>query len=166
MKKNLLDAIIYNASIAAIYVVVTLITYPISYRGIQFRFAEILMIFVFFRKEYSFGLTIGCLISNLMSPLGIIDIAFGTFATLLSCILMMFSKHLIVAISFPVIINALLVGLELYIVFTESFLFSALTVGLGELVVMIVGYIIFMIGKKKKSYFTFLRFNQNLDFKF
>ena len=54
MKKNMLDAIIYNASIAAIYVVVTLITYPISYRGIQFRFAEILMIFAFFRKEYGF----------------------------------------------------------------------------------------------------------------
>ncbi|MGM9873388.1 MAG: QueT transporter family protein [Bacilli bacterium] len=166
MKKNLLDAIVYNASIAAIYVVVTLITYPISYRGIQFRFAEILMIFCFFRKEYAFGLTIGCMISNLMSPLGIIDIAFGTIATLLSCILMMYSKHLLVAISFPVIINAILVGLELLIVFQEPFFISLLTVGLGELVVLVVGYILFMCFKKKKTCYKFLRFNQNLDFKF
>lgn len=166
MKKNMLDAIIYNASIAAIYVVVTLITYPISYRGIQFRFAEILMIFAFFRKEYGFGLTIGCMISNLMSPLGIIDVFFGTLATLISCILMMYSKHLLVAISFPVIVNALLVALELLIVFNEPFLLSVLTVGLGELVVMIVGYIIFMAFKKKKAHYKFLRFNQNLDFKF
>lgn len=41
-------SIISNGIIAAVYVVLTYITYTISFLGLQFRFAEILVLLCFF----------------------------------------------------------------------------------------------------------------------
>lgn len=158
--------IAYNGIIAALYVILTLVTYPISFLGIQFRIAEILILLCFFRKDYCIGLTIGCFISNLFSQIGLIDAAFGTAATLLSCILIMFSKHLAIAVIFPIVFNAFIVGTELYLFVEAEFWISVGYVAIGEAVVMIVGYIIFMIFKKKSSFHKLIRSTQNVDFKF
>ena len=157
--------IVFNGLLAAFYVVVTIIAAPISFNAIQFRVSEILVLFCFFNKKNAFGLTLGCLIANLVSPLGIMDVAFGTLATLLACLGIIFSKRLIIAIIFPVIANGLIVGAELAIL-GEPFWFSCLTVALGELGVMILGYTFFMLIKRNKNFLLAMRANQNIDFKF
>ena len=86
MRKITTKDIVSNALIAALYVVLTLITYPISFLGIQFRFAEILVLLCFFRKDYSIGLIIGCAIANLASSIGLVDVGFGTAATVVACV--------------------------------------------------------------------------------
>ncbi len=159
--------IAYNGIIAALYVVLTLITYPFSFMGIQFRVAEILILLVFFRKDYAVGLCIGCALANLFSSIGMIDVAFGTLATLLSCLVLMFVKYLWVGALAPVVFNAFIVAAELYwfVDAETSFWFYALTVGIGELAVMIVGYILFMLLKRNEGFMKLIRAKQNLDFK-
>ena len=98
--RDIIQEISFNALIATVYVVITVLVTPLSYGPIQLRFSEILVLFCFFNKRYGTGLTLGCLIANLFSPLGFIDVLFGTLATALACLGIMFSKWLILAIVF------------------------------------------------------------------
>ena len=165
MKRISTNDIVFNALIAALYVVLTILTYPISYLGIQFRFAEILVLLCFWRKDYSVGLVIGCAIANLASSIGLVDVGFGTLATLIACVGIMFSKWLAIACLFPIAANAFIVGFELYQFLGLPFWLSVGQVALGEAVVMIVGYILFMILKRRKTFFESIRANQNIAFK-
>jgi uncharacterized membrane protein len=144
MKKNKYLDLIEISVIAALYVVLTIVVQPISFREIQFRLSEILMLLVFYNRKYSVSLILGCLIANLWSPYLLWDMIFGTLATALSCLFMVKSKSLIVASIWPTIFNALIVGAEIAILSDISYLFCILTVGFGELVVVTVfGTIVF-----------------------
>ena len=165
MRKITTKDIVSNALIAALYVVLTLITYPISFLGIQFRFAEILVLLCFFRKDYSVGLIIGCAIANLASSIGLVDVGFGTAATVVACVCIMFCKHLAIACIFPVVANAFVVGFELYQFLGLPFWLSVGEVAIGEFTVMVVGYILYMILKRRPWFFTTIRANQNIAFK-
>ena len=88
MKNNIkLKMVVKLSVVAAIYVALTLSLYPLSYGAIQFRLSEALMMLIAYNPIYSISLIIGCLISNLASPMGTIDIVFGTLATVVSCIM-------------------------------------------------------------------------------
>ena len=87
-----------------------------------------------------------------------------TERTLIACIGIMFSKHLLVAIAFPVVVNAFIIAGELYF-FGEPYWLSVLTVGAGELIVMIIGYFVIMMIRNPKL-LKAIKANQNLDFKF
>ena len=165
MKNERIKIIVSNALIAALYVVLTLIGYPISFLGIQFRFAEILVLLCFWRKDYAIGLIVGCAIANLASAIGIVDVGFGTLATVLACLGIIFMKRLAIAAIFPVVSNAFIVGFELWKFLGCPFWLSVGEVALGEATVMIVGYILFMVLRKKPRFFTMINANQNLDFK-
>lgn len=154
-------SIIWNAIIASLYIVLTIIN-PFSFGNIQFRISEILVLLVFFRKDYIIGLVIGCMIANFMSPMGWVDVIFGTVATTLALCGVMYSKKLYIAAIFPVVLNGLIVGLELYLVFKLPFVLSALQVALGELVVMIVGVVIFTGLKRDKEFMEMIGANQNI----
>ena len=165
MKKINERDIALNGVTAALYVVITFLGAPIAYGAIQFRISEILVLLCFFNRKLSIGLVVGCLISNMASPMALIDVPFGTLATLVACLGIMFSKHLIVAILFPVISNAFIVAAELTTI-GEPYWLSVLTVGAGELAVMIAGYIIFMLLKRRKSFFDLIKATRNTEFKF
>ena len=154
-----------NAIIAALYAILTIVLSPIAYGAIQFRFSEILVLLCFFNRKYIYGLTLGCFIANCFSPTAPLDMPFGTTATFIACLCIILCKHLVVAIWFPVIVNALLVGYELTF-YGEPFWMSAPFVALGELAVMVVGYIFFIFIKKNKGFMKAIRANQNTDFKF
>ena len=157
--------IIANSLIAAIYIVLTMITYPFSYMGIQFRVAEIMVLLCFFRKDYAFGLVIGCAIANLPSAIGLVDVGFGSLATLIACLGIMFMKNLGIACLFPVVSNAFIVGFELWKFLGLPFWISVGEVAAGEFAVMVVGYIFFMLIKRRKGFFETIRANQNIEFK-
>ena len=71
--KNIKDLVLY-ASVAAIYIVLTMLLGGLSFGPIQFRIAEALVLLCFFNKKYFYPLTLACLISNFMSPFGIYDV--------------------------------------------------------------------------------------------
>jgi len=143
--------IAFAGVVAALYAALTIVIAPISYGPIQFRLAEALCILPFFFPVTALGLFIGCVIANLFSPYGILDIIAGSVASLLSALLTMrlgrMKKGTIaikaIACFPPVLLNALIIGAVIAWSITngeEAFWFAfavnGLQVGLGQLVVM------------------------------
>ena len=94
-RKKTIRLLAANGIIAALYMVLTLITQPIAYSYMQFRVSEFLCLLVFFNPWYTPGLTLGCLLANLFSTVGPIDIALGTAATLIACLLMILCSRFV-----------------------------------------------------------------------
>jgi uncharacterized membrane protein len=129
--------------IAAVYAVMSLCSsvFGIAYGPIQCRFSEALTVLPFFMPEAIPGLFIGCLVTNLMSTVGPLDIIFGSLATLLAAVWTRKMPVKLLAPLPPVLCNAVIIGamISWYEVgFTEgfwsAFAFNAFTVGLGEAV--------------------------------
>lgn len=143
-----------GAVIAALYAVLTYVAAALNlaYGPVQFRFSEALTVLPVFTPAAIPGLALGCLLSNLASPLGPVDWVFGTAATLLAAILarlvskIQIKKVPVLAPLPPVLCNALIVGFEIACLSDAggfglanfslvAFLSGALSVGIGELVV-------------------------------
>ena len=147
--------------ISALYVVLTVMN-PFSYNMIQFRISEILMLLCFFRKDYSYALIVGCFVSNLFSEIMLYDIIFGTFATVISCIVINNTKNIYIAGIAPVVFNGLIVGAELSIAFQTPYFLNVFWVSLGELVVMIIGILAFLKLKNNTVFMELIKANRNI----
>lgn len=143
-----------GAVIAAIYAVLTYVAAAmnLAYGQVQFRFSEALTILPVFTPAAIPGLALGCFISNLASPLGIVDWIFGTAATLIAALgtravsSFRIKELPVLAPLPPVLVNAAIVGLEVSCLSQAgtfawanfswiAFGAGALSVGLGQLVV-------------------------------
>ncbi|MGD9604877.1 MAG: QueT transporter family protein [Bacilli bacterium] len=155
--------LIKMALVASIYVVLT-IWNPLSYSEIQFRISEVLVLLCFFRKEYIYALTIGCIIANIFSPLGIIDIVLGSLATFISCLFIIISRNLFVASLFPVIFNALIVGFELNFVLHLPLITTIISVALGEFaVVSVIGVLLFRKLGQNKGFLELIEAKERVE---
>ncbi len=162
MKTMTLRTITDNALVAATYVALTLLTSSFAYLGVQFRIAEILILLCFFRKDFIYGLCLGTLVANALGPLGIYDVLFGTLATFVSAFLVSRMKNLIVASLFPVVLNGLVVGAELYFLLGLPFWLNAGLVAVGEFaVVSLVGVGLFSILRRNRKFLEAIRAEQN-----
>src|SRR5574344_771914 len=126
--------IVENACLAALYFVLTIALGDFSYNAIQFRVSEVLVLLCFWRPDFALGLTLGCLLSNVFSPIAW-DMLFGTLATLISCLLVSYaSPKFFVSMLYPILCNALIVGWELtfFEISPIGFWLNALYVGAGE----------------------------------
>lgn len=157
MKKNeKLLGLAKGGIVAALYVAVTLVFAPISYGSIQFRISEIFNNLAVFNKRYIWALTIGCAIANCFSPLGIVDVIFGSLGTLLmtglSYLLSRHVKSTTGKLVIAIIVCTLMtwtVALELKYVNHLPFWPTYLTVAIGEFVSMVVGaFVIGIISKR------------------
>ena len=79
--------IAHGAIIAAVYVVLCIIFQPISYGAIQFRIAEALTIMPLFTPAAIPGLFVGCILANIIGQGVIMDVIFGSLATLIGAVL-------------------------------------------------------------------------------
>ena len=136
-----------SAVIAALYAVLTYAAAAmnLAFGAVQFRFSEALTVL----PAAIPGLAVGCLISNLASPLGVVDWVFGTLATLLAGIFSYLVRNIrwkeipVLAPLPPVIFNALIVGFEVacladngtFAFSLAGFIAGAVSVGIGELIV-------------------------------
>lgn len=108
MKTNYLTQ---AALIAAVYAVLTMPFAAISTGAVQVRISEVLTILPYFTPAAIPGLAIGCLISNIfISQFGMIDIVFGTMATLIAAMISYKLPKKLVPIP-PILVNAVIVGL-------------------------------------------------------
>ena len=82
-KKETVYFIVQAAAIAAVYVVVTGMILPIAFGPVQFRISEALCVLPYFTPAAIPGVTIGCLLSNILYGSAALDIVFGTLATLI-----------------------------------------------------------------------------------
>lgn len=72
--------------IAALYVALTFVFAPISFGAVQVRIAEALTILPLFTPAAIPGLFVGCLIGNFLGGGIVVDVIFGSIATLLGAI--------------------------------------------------------------------------------
>ncbi|CEQ30186.1 citrulline cluster-linked gene [[Clostridium] sordellii] len=155
---NKTKKLVMTSLVAAIYAVLTLVLGAISYGPIQFRIAEIMVLLAFIKKDYIWGLTIGCFLANVIGPYGAPDIVFGTTATFLSVYaiyltgkVMKGKKYaILIASIWPTLINAVIIGFMLNIFVGMPLILSMIQVGFGEFVVItIIGVPLYkIIGKK------------------
>ena len=127
--------------IAAIYTVMSLLSsvFGIAYGPIQCRFSEALTVLPFFLPEAIPGLFIGCIVTNLMSTVGPLDLVLGSLATLLAAIWTSRVRNKWMAPLPPVLCNAVIIGAMITwyeVGFTDAFwgmfAFNALTVGKAD----------------------------------
>ena len=76
-----------GALIAALYVVLTMIFAPISFGPMQVRIAEMLTILPLFTAAAVPGLFVGCVLGNLLGGAVLLDVIFGSLATLIGAAL-------------------------------------------------------------------------------
>lgn len=140
------------ATVAAVYVAMTLILGDFSFGPIQMRVSEVLMLLCFFNKKYGYGLIFGCALANCFSSLGLIDVLMGTVATALAVLGIIWSKKLVVAAIWTPLFNGLIIGFELYWVLGLPFILTSLQVFLGEAIAMIISVSLFTILRKNKGF--------------
>lgn len=155
---NKTKKLVMTSLVAAIYAVLTLVLGAISYGPIQFRIAEIMVLLAFIKKDYIWGLTIGCFLANVIGPYGVPDIVFGTTATFLSVYAIYLTGKamkgkkyaILIASIWPTLINAVIIGFMLNIFVGMPLILSMIQVGFGEFVVItIIGVPLYkIIGKK------------------
>ena len=153
MKSPVLRSITTAALIAALYVLLTVAFAPLSFGHLQFRASELLTVLACFTPTAIPGLTVGCLLSNIASPLPL-DMVFGTLATLLAAISayvfrsFTFKGRPLLSIYCPVPINGLVVGAELCLLYNGRmaigyWLTMSLWVAMGEGVVCTAALVLF-----------------------
>lgn len=132
MNKN--RYLVHAAFIAAVYAVLTIALAPISYGQIQIRFSEALTVLPFFTPAAIPGLFVGCIVANFFGPGGILDVVFGSAATLIAAFMSykMPMKWLVPLP--PVIFNGVIIGYLLHYLFQLPLLVTMGWVALGELV--------------------------------
>ena len=122
------------AVIAAIYVVLILLFQPFSFGEIQVRVAEALTVLPFFTPAAIPGVTIGCLIGNLIGG-NVMDMIFGTLATLIgAAVSYAVRKNQYLVPLPPIVSNALIIPWVLKYAYELPFSipFLMLTVSIGE----------------------------------
>ena len=152
--------ICYAAIIAAMYVVLTYLAKLLGLDSgmIQVRFSEMLCILPMFTSAAIPGLTVGCLLANLLGGAVALDIIFGPIATLIGAIgTYLLRKRKWLAPLPPVLANTVIVpfvfaygyGLEMAIPF------MMLTVGIGEIIsIYVLGKLLyFALQKRAKGIF-------------
>ena len=125
----------YGAMIAALYVVLTMPFASFAFGVVQFRFAEALTILPFFTPAAIPGLTIGCLLANLLAGAPLLDVIFGSLATLIGAWLSYQLRHRKWLVCLPPILsNTLIIPWVLQIAYgaPEAIPYLMFTVGLSE----------------------------------
>ena len=131
------------ALVAALYAVLSYFgnIFGLTFGPVQCRFSEALCVLPFLFPCTAPGLFVGCLITNLMSTVGPLDIIFGSLATLLAALWTAHMPHRLLAPLPPVICNGVIIGAMItwYEVgfgpaFWGLFLFNGISVAVGELI--------------------------------
>lgn len=125
----------YAAAIAAVYVVLVMALAPISFGPVQFRVAEALCVLPFFTPAAVPGLFLGCFLSNLLCGSAMLDVVFGSLATLIGAVgsyLLRGQKRLVCLP--PILSNTVIIPWVLRYAYgsTDMIPFAMLTVGIGE----------------------------------
>lgn len=148
MKGSKILFIVQASVIAAIYVVLTIVaaSFDLASGAIQVRFSEALTILPFFTPAGIYGVTLGCLISNTITNANILDIVFGTLATLIGgigtwYIGVLYRKSKTAFLKFlapipPILANTIIVPYILVYAYRmpDAISFLMLTVGIGEVI--------------------------------
>ena len=132
------------AVIAALYAALSLLsnTLGLTFGPVQLRVSEALTLLPFLFPGATWGLFVGCIVTNIISPYGMLDMIFGSLATLLAGFLTAKAPNRHLAILPPVVCNMLIISAVIAwqetgfsAAFGPLFGYHALTIGLGQAIV-------------------------------
>ncbi|MBO5351753.1 MAG: QueT transporter family protein [Lachnospiraceae bacterium] len=139
-------SLVTAAMIAALYVVLSFAinAFGLASGAIQVRVSEALTILPYFTPSAIPGLAIGCLLFNLLSGAAILDVVFGTLATLLGAIGSYFAGKAAKKVKWakflvpvpPVLTNAFIIPWVLKTAYglTDAYWYLFATIGIGEVI--------------------------------
>lgn len=152
----------YAGIMAALYVILTWFSALLGLSGmgaIQLRLSEALCVLPYFTAAAVPGVTIGCLLANLLTSAALPDIIFGTLATLLGAIgTRLLRRNRYLAILPPILSNTLIIPFVIryaYVDVSESLPFLFLTVGIGEILSVGVFGMILLVSLQKHRHRIF-----------
>lgn len=149
------------AVIAAMYVVLTFVSSSMGLASgeIQIRLSEMLCILPAFTPAAIPGLFLGCLLSNLLTGCTVIDIVFGSLATLIAAVLSYQLRNhkypLLITIP-PVVVNMLVVPFILKYSYGVPLPIPMMmaTVGIGQVIsCMVLGSVLYFALDKRRVIF-------------
>ena len=158
MKKFDVKTLTIGGAIAALYVVLTLVAnaFGLASGAIQVRLSEALTILPCFTPAAVPGLTVGCILANLVTGCAPWDVVFGSLATLIGAVgTYLLRKKPLLAWIPPVLSNAIIVPIVLQKVYgvPDSFWYLMLTVGAGEVIACgILGLLLYKALSKTKIF--------------
>ena len=105
--------------IAALYTAISVVIFPFASGAIQVRLSEGLTLLAVIFPEAIFGLSVGCMLSNLITGCAPLDVVFGTLITLVAAVLSFICTRkikrnilrILIGGIFPVMLNAFLLPL-------------------------------------------------------
>jgi uncharacterized membrane protein len=135
-----------SAVIAAAYAALSAISsmFGLAYGPVQFRLSEALCVLPRRYPSAVAGVFLGCLLTNILSPYGLLDLVVGSLTTLLAALWRSRCRTDVGAAVPPVLLNALFIGILIAWqetgsfaggAFFAAFAANAFSVGLGQAVV-------------------------------
>lgn len=147
------------ACIAALYVVLSYLAYcfGLSSGAVQLRLSEALTLLPYYTASAVPGVTIGCLITNLITGGNVWDVVFGTLATLIGAVgtRLLRKKSVYLACIPPVAANTVIVPLVLRAAYGEGTPLPLLAAGVfaGEFIsCALMGTALCLALKKRATY--------------
>ena len=110
MRKSNIQQLTLAAMVAAVYFVLCYFgnIFQLTFGPVQVRLGEALTVLPFLFPAAAPGLALGCLLTNILSPYGPIDMVVGTLATAIAAFLSAKMPRWYLAALPPIVMNALL----------------------------------------------------------
>ena len=110
MRNSKVQKLVMAAMAAAVYFVLCYFgsIFQLTFGPVQVRLGEALTVLPFLFPATAPGLALGCLLTNILSPYGPIDMVVGTLATAIAAFLSMKMPRWYLAALPPIVMNALL----------------------------------------------------------
>lgn len=139
MKRKITQELTFAGLVAALYYVITVMSAPLSFGQVQCRISEVLL-FLCLRNRFAvWGYTVGCMLANLTSPLGIIDVVVGGGFNLVCGLVAYKTGRKFPAFLAGTIGNGIVVGAELKICYGLPMLESVFFVAVGQVIALTAG---------------------------
>ena len=145
-KQSNIKLLVTAAMIAALYVVLSFVSnaFGLASGAIQVRISEALTILPYFTVAAIPGVTIGCILFNLLSGAALLDVLFGGVASLIGAIISWYIGKAAKKINWmkylvpipPILSNAFIVPWVLKTAYglTDTYWYLFITVGIGEVI--------------------------------
>lgn len=145
MRNKAIKEITFAGLVAALYYVMSLLSAPLSFGQVQCRLSEVLL-FLCLRNRFAvWGYTIGCMLTNLSSPLGIIDVVVGGGYNLVCGLVAYKTGKKLPAFFTATVGSGVVVGVELWLCYGLPFVESAVFVAIGQSIALAIGAVIYKV---------------------
>ena len=139
--------------IAAIYAVLTMVLSPISFGAVQCRVSDTMLFFSKKNKNFVAGCAIGCIVANLISPLGVIDMVIGGITNFIIGVAISRIRNEWIGIIAGSAIAGICIGIELGVFYSIPIWTSIISVAIGEVIPLTMGLLLSKVMKKNINKF-------------